>query len=88
MSASDTPKVTWTIKDQILGTALFMHDENSPNRWEKIAQDAGGKKTVEDVKKRYKLLQDAINSIDTGENFKIVYEGDNKGDNKNQGNKK
>ncbi|KAI3987478.1 hypothetical protein MKX01_017176 [Papaver californicum] len=38
MSASDSPKVTWTIKeDQILETALFMHDENSRNRWEKIA---------------------------------------------------
>ncbi|KAI3951855.1 hypothetical protein MKX01_021593 [Papaver californicum] len=83
MSASDSPKFTWTIKeDQILETALFMHDENSPNRWEKIAKDVGGKKTVEDVKKRYKLLQDAINSIETGENFKLVYEHDNEGDKK------
>ncbi|RZC82340.1 hypothetical protein C5167_045128 [Papaver somniferum] len=89
MSGSDSPKVTWTIKeDQILETAFFMHDENSPNRWEKIAKDVGGKKTVEDVKKRYMVLQDAIDSIESGENFKIVYEEDNEGDKKKKGNKK
>ncbi|KAI3904141.1 hypothetical protein MKW98_021727 [Papaver atlanticum] len=91
MSGSDSPKVTWTIKeDQILETALFVHDENSPNRWEKIAKDVGGKKTVEDVKKRYMLLQDAINSIESGEseNFKIVYEDDKEGDKKKKGSKK
>ncbi|MCL7050190.1 hypothetical protein MKW94_015018 [Papaver nudicaule] len=89
MSANDSPKLTWTIKeDQILETALFMHDENSPNRWEKIAKDVGGKKTVEDVKHRYKLLQNAINSIESGENCALVYEDDNEGDNKNQENKK
>ncbi|KAI3914698.1 hypothetical protein MKW92_021872 [Papaver armeniacum] len=89
MSGSDSPKVSWTIKeDQILETALFVHDENSPKRWEKIAKDVGGKKTVEDVKKRAMILQDAINSIESGENFKIVYEDDNEGDNKKKGSKK
>ncbi|KAI3450306.1 hypothetical protein Pfo_006971 [Paulownia fortunei] len=45
--------------------ALAVFDENMPNRWQKVAAMVPGK-TVLDVIRRYKELEDDVNSIEAG----------------------
>ena len=43
---------------------LAVYDEDTPDRWQNVAQGVG--KSVEDVKRQYRLLEEDIRRIEAG----------------------
>ena len=63
---SSSSSSTWTSKeDRAFERALAYYDEDTPDRWEKIAQYIGTK-TAEEVKKHYDKLVEDIERIESG----------------------
>lgn len=58
---------TWTWEqNKAFEIGLAIYPENSPDRWEKIAADIPGNKTLEEIQHHYQLLVDDINLIESG----------------------
>lgn len=56
----------WTpAENKAFENALAVFDENTPDRWHKVAARVPGK-TVEDVIRQYKELEDDVSSIEAG----------------------
>ncbi|CAN1344233.1 Protein RADIALIS-like 2 [Linum perenne] len=59
---------TWTVKmNKLFEVALAMYDEDTPDRWEVIADIVGGGTTPEEVKIRYDILVDDVERIEMEE---------------------
>ncbi|XP_054819983.1 protein RADIALIS-like 4 [Prosopis cineraria] len=57
---------TWTAKqNKRFENALALYDEETPDRWQKMARAVGGK-TVEEVKRHYEKLVDDVKLIEEG----------------------
>lgn len=57
---------SWTAKqNKAFEQALATYDQDTPNRWQNVANVLGGK-TIEEVKRHYELLVQDINSIENG----------------------
>eukprot|EP00249_Psilotum_nudum_P034310 c53236_g1_i1 orf=575-1126(+) len=57
---------TWTPQhDKLFEKALARYDENTPDRWEKVAATITGKDAGQ-VKQHYELLLEDVNCIETG----------------------
>ncbi|KAH1107104.1 hypothetical protein J1N35_010872 [Gossypium stocksii] len=50
----------------VLAVVLAVVDEQQPDRWEVIAAMVGGEKSAEDVQKRYVLLLEDLQYIESG----------------------
>jgi hypothetical protein len=59
-----SPNWTWKQNKQF-EVALAIHDEETPDRWKKIAEAVDGK-SVEEIKIHYKILVEAITNIECG----------------------
>lgn len=56
----------WTAaENKAFENALALFDENTPNRWERVAELVPGK-SVADVIRQYKELEDDVSSIEAG----------------------
>ncbi|PWA54023.1 homeodomain-like protein [Artemisia annua] len=68
MSSNSFPSYSssWTAKqNKSFETALAVYDEDTPDRWMKIAKAVGGK-SVEEVKKHYQVLIEDLSHIESG----------------------
>ncbi|KAL3814150.1 hypothetical protein ACJIZ3_015418 [Penstemon smallii] len=67
---SSSPKssgssISWTREeDKLFENALAQFTEDTPDRWQKVAEAVGGGKTAEDVKKHYEILLEDIQKIE------------------------
>ncbi|KAF7817578.1 protein RADIALIS-like 4 [Senna tora] len=56
----------WTAKqNKKFENALAMYEEDTPDRWQKLARAVGGK-TVEEVKRHYEKLVEDVKLIEQG----------------------
>ncbi|CAI9776477.1 unnamed protein product [Fraxinus pennsylvanica] len=56
----------WTpAENKAFENALALHDKDTPDRWQKVAEMVPGK-TVGDVIRQYKVLEDDVSSIEAG----------------------
>lgn len=76
----------WTAKqNKLFENALAIYEQDSPDRWEKIARAVGGGKTVEEVKRHYDMLEEDVKQIESGQQDKSLFPyyksggGNNKG---------
>ncbi|XP_015889918.2 protein RADIALIS-like 3 [Ziziphus jujuba] len=64
--SSSHSNLTWTAKkNKVFENALAMYDRETPDRWHKIANVVGGT-TEEEVKRRYQILVEDIDRIESG----------------------
>ncbi|PKU86951.1 Protein RADIALIS-like 6 [Dendrobium catenatum] len=57
---------TWTSEqNKLFERALAVYDEETPERWEKVASAVGGK-SAEEVKIHYELLVEDLKHIESG----------------------
>nr|ARU86437.1 RADIALIS-like [Orchis italica] len=64
--ASRNSGSTWTPKqNKLFERALVAYEEDTPNRWQKVARAVGGK-SAEEVKLHYELLVEDLNHIESG----------------------
>ncbi|KAI4325472.1 hypothetical protein MLD38_030869 [Melastoma candidum] len=64
--ASGALTSSWTPKqNKLFEKALAQYDEDTPDRWQKIANAVGGK-SAEEVKRHYDLLVEDVNHIESG----------------------
>ncbi|KAI4388439.1 hypothetical protein MLD38_000764 [Melastoma candidum] len=56
--------------------ALAMHDEDTPDRWQKVARDVGTGKSAEDVRRHYEVLVRDLACIESGQVPFPWYEGE------------
>ncbi|KAI7752885.1 hypothetical protein M8C21_000044 [Ambrosia artemisiifolia] len=63
----DSKKSTiWTpVENKLFETALAKFDKDTPDRWQRVAEMVPGK-TVADVMRQYKELEDDVSSIEAG----------------------
>ncbi|KAK1428676.1 hypothetical protein QVD17_17515 [Tagetes erecta] len=67
----------WTpIENKLFENALAKFDKDTPDRWQKVAEMVPGK-TVADVKRQYKELEDDVSSIEAGYSPKYRYNNNN-----------
>ncbi|EHA8591618.1 protein RADIALIS-like 1 [Cocos nucifera] len=60
--------VSWTAtEDKRFERALAIYDQDTPDRWEKVAAMVGGGKSAADIKRRYDLLIEDIQRIESGD---------------------
>ncbi|CAN0861860.1 Protein RADIALIS-like 1 [Linum grandiflorum] len=72
---------TWTVKmNKLFEVALAMYDEDTPDRWEVIADIVGGGTTSDEVKTRYDILVDDVERIEMDDGPFPVYEDDDDDD--------
>ncbi|XP_047329126.1 protein RADIALIS-like 4 [Impatiens glandulifera] len=58
---------SWTVKqNKVFENAVAIFDQDTPDRWQKMARFIGGNKTAEDVKRHYDMLEEDVNLIDSG----------------------
>ncbi|KAM0051231.1 putative transcription factor MYB/SANT family [Helianthus debilis subsp. tardiflorus] len=63
----------WTpVENKLFENALAKYDKDTPDRWQKVAEMVPGK-TVADVKRQYKELEDDVSSIEAGLSPKYRY---------------
>lgn len=63
----------WTpVENKLFENALAKYDKDTPDRWQKVAEMVPGK-TVADVKRQYKELEDDVSSIEAGFSPKYRY---------------
>lgn len=56
----------WTHEEnKAFENALARYDKDTPDRWQKVAAMVPGK-TVEDVRRQYKVLEDDVSNIEAG----------------------
>ncbi|KAH7848021.1 hypothetical protein Vadar_032906 [Vaccinium darrowii] len=59
---------SWTAKqNKLFENALAMYEQDTADRWEKIAKAVGGGKTVEEVKSHYEMLVEDVKQIESGQ---------------------
>lgn len=57
----------WTAKqNKLFENALAVYDQESPDRWQKLARAVGGK-SVEEVKRHYEMLVEDVKHIESGQ---------------------
>lgn len=62
----ESKSTKWTpAENKLFENALAVHDKDTPDRWHKVAAMIPGK-TVGDVKKQYKELEDDVSNIEAG----------------------
>lgn len=62
----DSKSTRWTPEEnKLFENALAKYDKDTPDRWQKVAAMVPGK-TVADVKRQYKELEDDVSSIEAG----------------------
>ncbi|KAM7527694.1 hypothetical protein LguiB_031104 [Lonicera macranthoides] len=62
----ESKSTRWTtVENKLFENALAKFDKETPDRWQKVAAMVPGK-TVEDVMKQYKELEDDVSSIEAG----------------------
>ncbi|XP_057975702.1 protein RADIALIS-like 3 [Malania oleifera] len=67
-SSSSNSGGNWTAKqNKLFENALATYDENSADRWAKVARAVGGNKTVEEVKRHYERLVEDVCLIESGQ---------------------
>ncbi|KAK1433289.1 hypothetical protein QVD17_10199 [Tagetes erecta] len=65
-SISYSSNCSWTTKqNKLFETALAVYDQDTPDRWQKIARAVGGK-SADEVKKHYKVLLEDLRHIESG----------------------
>nr|GMD61266.1 transcription factor DIVARICATA-like [Ipomoea batatas] len=65
----------WTpAENKAFENALALYDKDTPDRWEKVAEMVPGK-TVGDVIRQYKELEDDVSSIEAGRGFDAPRQG-------------
>ncbi|KAF8024236.1 hypothetical protein BT93_F1440 [Corymbia citriodora subsp. variegata] len=60
--------------------ALAVYDQNTPDRWQKVARAVGDGKSVEEVKRQYEALERDVIRIDSGQYPQPKYRGSNRSD--------
>ncbi|KAI9113114.1 hypothetical protein K1719_015639 [Acacia pycnantha] len=66
--ASSSTSDYWTRKqNKRFENALAMYEEESPDRWKKLARAVGGGKTEEEVKRHYEKLVHDLRQIEEGQ---------------------
>lgn len=64
--ASNSLTSSWTPKqNKQFEKALALYDQDTPDRWQKIARAVGGK-SAEEVKRHYEILEEDIRHIESG----------------------
>ncbi|KAK9057571.1 hypothetical protein SSX86_022407 [Deinandra increscens subsp. villosa] len=67
----------WTpVENKLFEDALAKFDKDTPDRWQKVAEMVPGK-TVAEVKRQYKELEDDVSSIEAGFSPKYRYNNNN-----------
>ncbi|KAL1827472.1 hypothetical protein ACET3Z_005884 [Daucus carota] len=62
----ESKRTRWTAEEnKLFENALAKFDKDTPDRWQKVAAMVPGK-TVADVKRQYKVLEDDVSSIEAG----------------------
>lgn len=57
----------WTAKqNKLFENALAVYDQETPDRWQKLARAVGGK-SVEEVKRHYEMLVEDVKHIESGQ---------------------
>lgn len=65
-SSSWSSGSTWTTKqNKLFEKALAIHDQETADRWHKVAKAVGGK-SAEEVKQHYEVLLKDVNDIESG----------------------
>ncbi|XP_020595489.1 protein RADIALIS-like 3 [Phalaenopsis equestris] len=54
-------------QNKLFERALAMYDEDTPNRWQKIARFVGGGKSPEDARRHYERLLEDVQKIESGD---------------------
>ncbi|KAG0493476.1 hypothetical protein HPP92_004470 [Vanilla planifolia] len=78
--ASRNSNSSWTPKqNKLFERALAVYDEDTPDRWQKVARAVGGK-SAEEVKRHYELLVEDLKYIESGQvplpNYKFLSDRD------------
>ncbi|KAI9165812.1 hypothetical protein LWI28_020890 [Acer negundo] len=61
---------SWTAKkNKLFENALAIHDKDTPDRWQSIAEAVGSGTSVEEVKRRFEILMDDIRVIESDESL-------------------
>ncbi|OEL21470.1 hypothetical protein BAE44_0017510 [Dichanthelium oligosanthes] len=60
---------SWTDEqNKVFEMAVAKYDKDTPDRWQNVAREVGGGKSVDDVKRHYKeMVQDVKEIISTGQ---------------------
>lgn len=73
MMEDSIKSTTWTpIENKLFENALAKFDKDTPDRWQRVAEMVPGK-TVADVMRQYKELEDDVSSIEAGLDPKYGY---------------
>lgn len=64
-SLASNSSSSWTPQEnKKFERALAVYDENTPDRWQKVARAVGGK-SVEEVKRQYEILIEDVRDIES-----------------------
>lgn len=64
-SLTSNSSSSWTPQEnKKFERALAVYDENTPDRWQKVARAVGGK-SVEEVKRQYEILIEDVRDIES-----------------------
>lgn len=66
-SSIRSPASAWTVsQNKTFEKALAVYDQDTPDRWQKVANAVGGK-TAEEVKRHYDILIQDLKYIEAGQ---------------------
>jgi hypothetical protein len=58
----------WTKRqNKLFEKVLARYDENTPDRWQKVARDVGDGRSAEEVKRHYEELEQDLKHIEEGD---------------------
>ncbi|KAM0913237.1 hypothetical protein ACQ4PT_012297 [Festuca glaucescens] len=58
----------WTKRqNKLFEKVLARYDENTPDRWQKVARDVGDGRSAEEVKRHYEELEQDVKHIEEGD---------------------
>ncbi|XP_020694307.1 protein RADIALIS-like 3 [Dendrobium catenatum] len=67
-SSSRSSSSGWSKEqNKLFERALAKYDEETPNRWQKVARFVGGGKSPEDARRHYERLLEDVQRIESGD---------------------
>ncbi|PKA47224.1 Transcription factor RADIALIS [Apostasia shenzhenica] len=67
MSSSSSSGSGWSkSQNKLFEKALAVYDQDTPDRWQKVARYVGDGKSADDAKRHYELLVDDVQRIESG----------------------